>query len=264
MPALELLTGFATAPGASLTAVTMATGNTLSIRNGRDDSFVAILQAWMDAQTGGNLRIRSPRMHDNVQGVRLVNSASEIEPLLPDGVGIRVEPQDTLTVEVSGSAVAGDIETVCMLAYYADLPGIAGRFISPEDLRSRMVSLMTVENTLALGTAGGYSGEEAINAEFDLMKANTDYALVGYLVNGECAAVGWRGVDTGNLRVGGPGALESKGLTARWFVALSESFGLPLIPVFNSANKAGILIDGVQDENGADVTVTSIFAQLAN
>jgi len=36
-----------------------------------------------------------------------------------------------------------------------------------------------------------------------------------------------------------------------------------MIPVFNSANKAGILIDGAQDENGADVTVQSIFAELA-
>jgi hypothetical protein len=81
-------------------------------------------------------------------------------------------------------------------------------------------------------------------------------------VSAECAAVRWLGVDTGNLGVGGPGALESKGLTARWFVALSERFNLPLIPVFNSANKAGILIDAAQDENGADVTVTSIFAEL--
>ena len=37
---------------------------------------------------------------------------------------------------------------------------------------------------------------------------------------------------------------------------------MPLIPVFNSANKDAILIDGVQDENGTDVTLTSLLAQL--
>lgn len=264
MSALELVTGFVTAPGAALTALTLAAGNTLAIRNAREDSTVKILQAWVDAQSGADLRIRSPRMHDNVQGVRTSHTSSELEPLLPSGAGINVMPQDQITVELSGSATAGDIETACLLIYYEDLPGINGRFISPEDLRSRQVNLMTVQNTLALGTAGGYSGEEVISSEFDLWKANKDYALIGYLVSAECAAIGYRGVDTGNLRVGAPGMVESKGMTANWFVSLSDQFGYPLIPVFNSANKAGILIDGVQDENGADVTVTSFFAELSS
>jgi len=262
MPALELLTGFTTAPSTTLTALTMASGNTLAIRNAKEGSSVKILQMWVDAQAGAAIRIRSPRMHDNVQGYRAIHTASELEPLLPEGVGIKVMPQDTLTVEMTGSATAADIETACLLMHYEDLPGISGRFISPEELLAKMVTLMTVENTLALGTAGGYSGEEAINAEFDLWKANVDYALLGCLVSAECSAIGWRGVDTGNLRVGCPGMIESKGMTANWFVRLSEKFNLPLIPVFNSANNSGILIDGVQDENGTDVTVTSIFAEL--
>jgi hypothetical protein len=32
--------------------------------------------------------------------------------------------------------------------------------------------------------------------------------------------------------------------------------------VFNSANRAGILLDAHQDENGLDILVTSIFAEL--
>jgi hypothetical protein len=127
---------------------------------------------------------------------------------------------------------------------------------------NRIVNVFTVENTLSLGTSGGYSGEEAINAEFDLGKANVDYALLGYTVSAECAMVGWRGADTGNFRVGGPGNEVYKNLTADWFVRLSHAYDLPTIPVFNWSNKSGVLVDGVQDENGTDTTVTSIFAEL--
>ena len=121
---------------------------------------------------------------------------------------------------------------------------------------------MCVENTLALGTSGDYSGEEAINSEFDQLKANTDYALLGYNVSVICNAVRWRGSDLGNLGVGGPGNAVDKNMTTNWFVDLSKKTGIPLIPVFNSANKGAILVDGQQDEDGTDTVLTSIFAEL--
>lgn len=263
MPALEIITGFVTAPGTTFTALTLAAGNSLTIRNTDLETDIRMLNAWSDQQAAGNLRIRSPRLHDNVQGIRLFSVASEVEPLLPMQGPQKLISQDQLTVELTGSAVAGDIETACLLIYYHELPGINARFITPDELNSRGVNVMATENTLALGTLGGYSGEESIVAEFDNFKANVDYALVGYLTSAECACIRWRGSDTGNLGIGGPGNELRKQLTANWFVHLSEMFDLPLIPVFNSANKNAILLDGAQDENGADPTVTSILVQLA-
>lgn len=260
--ALELLAGFVTAPSTTFTALTMGSGNSATIRNTREGKKISLLQAWADNQAAGNFRIRSPKLHDNVQGIRLGVVASEVCPLLPIGASQRLYAQDVLTLELTGSAVGGDIESAAVLVYYEDLEGIAARLITADDLAKRMIHIFTVENTLALGTAGGYSGEEALNVEFDQFKANTDYALLGYLVSVECAAVRWRGSDTGNLGVGGPGTEVLRHLTSRWFVMLSTELNMPLIPVFNSANKAGILIDGVQDENGADTTVTSILAEL--
>ncbi len=262
-PALELLTGIATAPSTTFTAVTMASGNSNAVRNCDPNKMTRLLEAWADNQAAGNLRVRSPNLHDAVQGIRLGIIAGNVVPLLPTIGGQRLVPQDVLTIELTGSATAGDIETGCLLVYYEDLPGIAGRFLTPADLKARIKNVFTVENTLATGTAGGYSGEEAINAEFDLFKANTDYAILGYLVSAECAAVRWRGADTGNLGVGGPGDSGNYALTQEWFVRLSRLFEQALIPVFNSANKAGFLIDAAQDENGADVTVTTICAELA-
>lgn len=267
--ALELLTGFVTAPSTTQTALAMNTGNSLTIRNTALNSNIRLLSAWADAQVRGILRIRSPKLHDNVQGIRLDTKANTIQPLLGPRYSQALYPQDNLTVDLSGSATASDIETACLLVRYDDLPGQAGRFLMPDQVRQRQVNIVTVENSLATGTAGGYSGEEAINADFDLLQANTDYALLGYIVapvagqtDGGCACVRWRGADTGNLGVGGPGCDTDPFITMRWFEWLSEQSGQPCIPIFNSANRAGILLDASQDENGLDVLVTSIFAQL--
>ena len=261
MGALQIISGFVTAPSTTATALTLAAGDSLQIKNAPKNGI--LLTAWGDWQTAGMLRIRSPRMHDNVQGLRLEGVASEVYPLFWPPASQVLVPQDTLIVEMTGSATGGDIESSSLLVYYPDLPGSNGRFLTYAQYMARAVwNPVGVENTLALGTAGGYSGEEAINAEFDLLKANTDYALVGYNVTAECCSVGWRGPDTGNLRVGGPGHELDKRVTNNWFVELARVTGWPLIPVFNSANKGATLVDGVQDENGTDTTVTSILMQL--
>lgn len=263
MPALELLCGFATAPGATITPLTMATGLTNTVRAAPMDSEIKMLQAWADVQAAGILQARSPKLHDNVRGISLVTSIAEVFALLPDGCPQRLFAQDTMTLGISGSAVGGDIETGCFLLYYPDLPGVEARFIDTAELQQRARSIMGQVNTIATGTAGNFSGSEAINAEFDNWKANADYALAGYQVDVDCAAVRWIGSDVGNLGIGGPGNAKNKRMTARWFMDMSDAHDLPLIPVFNAANKSSILIDAAQDENGADVTVTSLFVELA-
>lgn len=264
MPAaLEMIGGNTVAAGATITALTPFAGNSFTVRNGQAGADIMLLQAWSDVQVAGTLRIRSPRFHDNVQGIRERTVIGDLKPYLPWGLPEHLLPQDNMTVEQSGSAVAGDVESTMLLLYYADLPGSAARLASWQDIVNRIDHLVTVENTLATGTGGGYTGEEAISSEFDLLKANTDYALLGYLVDSECAAVGWRGADTGNYRVGGPGEPDMRDITKDWFVLLSQAYGVPMIPIFNAGNKNAILLDAVQDENGADPLVTSIFAQLS-
>lgn len=262
--ALEVLNGFSTAPSTTFTALTMASGTSSTVRNARPDSRIRLLQCWADNQGAGALRIRSPQMHDNVQGIRLNVVASEVQPLLPDNLIQPLQPQDQLTLENTGSATAGDIESAGFLLWYEDLVGVAGRFATADEVRKRGINLLTVENTITTGTAGNFSGEEAINAEFDLLRANTDYAIAGYLVSAECCSVRWRGVDFGNLGVGGPGFDTGRFVTRGWFMDLSDYFGIECVPVFNSANKAGTLVDAAQDENGTDVTVTTILIELAD
>ena len=157
---------------------------------------------------------------------------------------------------------AGDFENVALLLAYDNLPGADARLATWEDVQRRMVQLVTVENTIVTAATGGWTGAQALNTAFDQFKANTDYALLGYHCSAQCCAIAWRGADTGNLRVGGPGGIVQRDLQAHWFKKLGLDYGLPLIPVFNSANRAGILIDIVQNENAAAVVVDSIFAEI--
>lgn len=261
--AMELISGQVTAPSTTFTAVTVNAGNSLTIRNAAPDSEILLAAVWGKHQTAGNIRVRSPQLHDNVQGIRLFDVAATPMPLFPIGARQKLNPQDTLIVEVTGSATAGDIEIASLLIWYEDLPGINGRFITEEEMNTRAVDLLAVENTISTGTAGGYSGQEAINAEFDLFKANTDYALIGYQCGVLAGSIRWLGSDFGNLGLGGPGNIADKDLTGRWFGYLSRLYQRGMIPVFNSANKSSLLIDAHQDENGGDPIVTSLFVELS-
>lgn len=262
MPAIELLTGNTTAPGATLTALTMATGNSLQLRSFDENTTAFLLGAWAKNQDEGLLQIRSPRMHDNVRGWTGAITIGQPVNMFARWPYQILFNQDILTVLQSGSAVAGDIEIASLLIYYPNLPGVMGNFINWDTLRRRAKNFMSAQNTIATGVAGGYSGSEAINAEFDNFKANTEYALIGYATDTLCGAVRYMGSDTGNLGIGGPGSNGQPELTRNFFVDLSDASGFPCIPVMNSQNKGSFLIDVAQDENGADPTITTFFVEL--
>jgi len=260
---LELIGAGGTAIGATLAALAAATGDSLAVRAGAENKRIDLIQFWTDVQVAGTARIRSARMHDNVQGIRQDTIISDLYPLMPQGVRQRLYPNDVIVAELAGSAVAGDVEYLLMLLLYEDLAGAAASFIDYAELKRRGMNVSAVENTIATGTTIAWGGAEAINAEFDQFHAGGLYALVGYTVDAEAPAVAWRGPDTSNYRVGGPGIETDRAITRDWFVNLSNWLGEPLIPVFKAENKAGTLIDALQDENGADVTVTSYFVELS-
>ncbi len=263
MPAaIDTITSTGTAIGATLAATTIAAGDSFTIKNAPLNSKVRLLQVWADAQVAGSVRIRSPKFHDNVDAIRTRTLIGVLEPLLPWGVSQALWPQDTEIVELAGSAVAGDIESVVQLVYYEDLPGQAARLIDSNALAQRMQNLVGQRLAITLGATAGYNGARSLNADADLLKANTDYAVLGFSTDTECAAICLRGPDTGNLRVSCPGEPALWHHTNYWFVRLSRAFQLPLIPVINSANKGGTLIDCVNDENAGTANVTVWLAEL--
>lgn len=261
---LDLITFSATAAAAAGTVAAAVSGDPSAVRNVAAGSEALLVAAWAKTQAGVFSQITFPSGHDLVRGIRWRNLANTPTNKLPLGVPNRLRAQDPLSVTTAGAAVAGDIDLVCMQFWYADLPGVGGRLIDTSALYSRAVDAVTIEDTTTATVGATYSGARALNAAIDLLKANTDYALVGAVVGATCGALTVRGTDSGNLRCAIPGLITQDADTVNWFANLSDWFGRPMIPVFNSANKAGIFVENIQDENLAAVPFSLCLVELSS
>jgi hypothetical protein len=258
--AWEIIDTFVTNPGAAITATAPFPGDTLAVRNFSDPNGAYLIDVYAQGATAGILRIRSPRLHDNVQGIRFRNIAAINRGLLSEWEIQRLYAQDSLITEMSGGAAETD--GFGYVVFYDDLPGAAARLIDVPGVTARGVNLVDIEVAVAAGAAvGARSASSALNASFDLLKANTDYAVLGYEVDAVGLSVGMRGIDTGNLRIGGPMTTE-RIETRDFFARLSHSIGKPMIPIVNSANKGGFLIDTAQVVAGVAANVTIVAVEL--
>lgn len=260
MTAMEVIGGRVTNPGATLTALTANTGSSFTVRNTALGTKVFLSGLWGKGGTAGVIRVRSPRMHDNVQGLRFqvgVNSPWDLLGYAPRTILV---PQDALTVEQSGGAAETDVGN--LLLQYENLPGSDGQFGSYDQIYPRIVDLTTCEVAVTgAATLGDWSAGTAINATFDLLKANTFYAVLGYVCQNVVAAIGIQGPDTGGLKAGGPGGSNARE-TREWFIRMDKLSDLPCIPIINSANKGGTLVFQMDNAAGATNNVDLLLAEL--
>ncbi len=263
--AVEVVGGFATNPGATLTTVTASTNQSFTIRGTDTTKGTWLLAAWAFNATAGTLRITSPRLHDQVQGIRNRVTAAFATPLYPGPIGAafaqRLYAQDGLLVQLSGGGAELDIAD--LLIAYDDLAGVAGRFIDQPTLKKAGTNVVTIEVTVTAVTTGNFGGAVAINSTNDNLIANTDYAILGGLTDTRGGAVGITGIDFGNVRVGFPAEPTLRNQTNNWFQMLSDSFNAPYIPVFNSANKAATTIDVQTNGAGGTYIIDLECVQLA-
>jgi hypothetical protein len=248
---------------ATLTNLTMNTGDSLNVRSFDTNKRAWLLNMWALVTSAGFTEVHSPRMHDNVHSLRYRIAANQPQPLLPLQCMQRVYPVDTLTAQLAGDATAGRQQPMSLLMYYEDVPGLASRLMAPKDVWARCVNLFAVETTITLGTVGDYSAGVAINANNDQFIANTDYAILGYVPDIAVGSIHWRGADIGNVRVGGPGVNNLVHVTGEWFLRLSDETGLALVPVINSQNKGGVIMDALMSQAGGTLNVSTVMAQLA-
>lgn len=252
--AVEVIAGFATNPGATLTTITPSTGLSTTVRGTDTSKGTWLLSTWAFNGTAGELRITSPRLHDQVQGIRNRVAAALTLPLVPGHTNAsfaqRLYAQDQLTVQISGGAA--EVDCAALLIGYDDLAGVAGRFIDVPTLKKNGINIVTVEVTVTAVATGNFGGAVAINSSFDNLIANTDYALIGAMTDTRGCAGRILGVDFGNLGVGFPLEPTIRDETQNWFMQLSAAFNAPYIPVFNSANKSATTVD--VETNGAGGT----------
>lgn len=261
MTAIEVVTGRAVNPGAVFTALTPNTGGTFAVRNTGLGTRVFLNGMWYKGATAGSIRVRSPRLHDNVKGITYQAAAAGAFNLLGDLPRTKLVPQDNLTVEITGGAAETD--DGALLISYDDLPGSNGRWSTYDQILPRIVDLVTNEvNIAAAATLGDWSAGTAINVPNDLLKANTDYAVLGYVCQNSVAAIALQGPDTGGLKAGGPGSANVLE-TREWFRRMDSASDVPFIPVINSANKGGTLAFQCDSAAGAANLVDFLFAELS-
>lgn len=247
-------------PSSTITAMTPASGDSLTVRNFALTS-PAYLQSFdREDATKGVYRLRSPRLHDNVKGIHLAVSENPTLFAIPPYNNQTLYPQDTLIIETSGSASTYDVVTLGI--YYTDLPGGAMRLHSWGDISGIVAYIDTVEVATTSASTPTAWTDTVVTTTDNLLKANTDYALLGYTVDTAIAGVALKGADTSNFRVGGPGKI-SAAFTCDYFVRMSQLTGRPCIPVFNAANQNNTYVSTIDLGASTTSNVTLILACLS-
>jgi len=165
-------------------------------------------------------------------------------------------------VENQGSAVAGQIESSTLLIYYENLPGVAARLISNEQLQQYGVNRTTIQASITAVATGQYGGGVLVNAATQNLKANTDYALLGGETDTRATVIRATGVDFGSLGVGFPAEPSIADVTETFFQNIAVNLKIPVIPVFNSANFGGITVDLQTNQAGGTFIVDLNLVEL--
>lgn len=245
------------------TAVTVAPGDSLTVRNFNQQSQALLHNITFQYSTAGAaVRARSPLMHDNTQGIRIYPGETLTRFSIAKEAGQMIRPQDNLTVEAISNA-ASEVVAGALHFWYQDLPGAAARLKMFGDIAGIIKNIKPVLVAAPEAGTTGQWGDTVITTSEDLLKANTDYAVLGFTIDTLETGVAIKGPDTGNLRVGAPGDIRTDQL-ARYFADISAEHGLPMIPVINSANKNATYVSLIGRTTGGTPKVQIILAELAH
>lgn len=262
MAAVDTILCAAVNPGAGPTlATTAASADSLQVRAGNTARKVFLECIGRMGGTAGFFGVRSPSLHDNTRGIRVPVAESPSVYTLPSEVDQVLQPMDLLIAELSGGAAETDIGWLSI--YYEDLGGISARLKDWSAVSGliKNVKPLTVAVTSS-ATIGAWT-DTLITATEDLLVANTDYAVLGYIGTSAFGVVGIKGTETGNLRIGGPGS-TSELATSDYFIRMNRDSGRPWIPVFNSANKGSTSVSVCAATASVAGSVTLILGQLSS
>jgi hypothetical protein len=255
---LDSATGSLTGTG-TFSALAAVAGDTLQVRSLDQRSDALLLDFGCKHATAGQVRVRSPYFHDDINGIRARTLAADASGLTGFGDVQKLRAQDTLIVESTGGASAEQV-SYWQLAYYGEIAGGPSRYITAAELRARGEEAVTNEIAVT-GGASAVWGSALLSAGTGVLKANAEYAVLGYVLDVACTAVAILGPDTGNFQAGGPG-ITTRQFTRNWFVDLSEAIGKPTIPVINAQNAGGTQVKVVDSAGATAVNVDLVLQRL--
>lgn len=244
-----------------LTAATLTnSGDPAQIRSFPDSAFAKMLAVTLHGSGTRQARITSPRMHDNVTGLTFQSSEVPTQFLLPQEVGEPLYSVDTLAV--SADAAASSDTVVALLNFYANLPGIDAQLKSWDEVKRRMIRLKVMQVAVISSATPGTWVDTVITTTENQLKADYEYALLGFEESAALSVVGIKGPATGNLRICAPGSAETLDLT-EYFIIMGERHGLPMIPVFKANDRGATNISVASFAASVASNVYAILAQLA-
>lgn len=252
----EVIGTFKTNPGATISEAAAYTPQTLQVRAGTG---VTLEQIWAYNASGGLLRVRSPNLHDNTQGIRMRAPKENPQLIMPYASKVPLFETETLIVETTG----GEAETdnVFLLAHYDDLPGQRSNLFSWAEIEPQIDNLMGVEVAVKSGAVGKWGTAVALNASMDLFRKPARYAILGYQLSEVMGAIVVSGGGIGELKFGGPGMIEPD-VTGEWFIHLAEETKKDAIPVFNSQNVGQVNVEAGGQTAEKETKVTFLCARL--
>jgi hypothetical protein len=244
----------------ALTNVTVAPGDSLTVR-----AFRSPQQAFLDdiVLKGGQSvtgRLTSPYLHDTTRGITVLTAQAPSVETINNYASQALSSQDPMVLQALSGAANSTI--AALLTYYTDLGASDARLHLFGDIAGLINQIKPVEVDVTASATIGAWNDTLITTTENLLKANTDYAVLGYIVDVACAVVAIKGQDTGNLRCGGPGSVLSF-VTNTYFVDKSNTLGRPYIPVINAANVNNTFVSVADNAASTAVKVQMQLAELA-
>lgn len=243
-------------------ATTTNSGDTLGVRYFEPNSMAELVNVMIQGTTPPRrVRITSPRLHDNVTGVSWQTLENPSEFLYPPEWAQPLVQNDVLTVQLDAAASS---DTVAVLeVYYSNLQGVNASLRTWSQVKGHIINIKPVEvDTTSSATIGAWADTLVTTTE-NQMKAEYNYALLGFAESANLCAVGIKGPDTGNLRIACPAASPTLRLTD-YFVFMSNQLGIPFIPVINANNRFATFVSTCANTASVTSNVFPIFAQLDN
>ena len=258
---IQTVGGAANNPAAAFTAITPSSGDSIAAAN-----FTPTSPAFLDhiiraGATKGAVRLLSPRLHDNVTGITFYTDLAVSRMLFPMETGQPIFPGDVYQLEVTGGSAEHDVALITM--FYGDLPGGAANLMQWADIAGKIVNIKALTVAIVNNATPGIWTDTVITATENQLHADSNYALLGYSSDTAIAAVGFKGPETANYRIAGPGTDFTED-TSNYFVDQAQLRGRPYIPVFSGNNRASEYVSTMDSAVSTAANITLILAELSS